>query len=304
MFELVRTGKKITHGVLAVFLVLIFFLIGQLLGGGMDFFIKNQHIIPEPVLKHPNVWLAAFYEFKDDILYFIPVLIPLFLWIKFYEKRSFSSLGFQFSKAIQNYSKGIFYGGLMFCGAFALLYLLGFLEFEIGTPALQGINFIFPSVLVFVGYIFQGGTEEIILRGWLMPVVGSKFKKWIGLVVSALIFSLLHGLNPGITALAVLNLFVFGIFIGLYAINEGSIWGVCGWHTIWNWLQGSFFGLEVSGNSGAPTIFNFKENGPDLITGGFFGPEGGLAVTIVLTIGIVFFVLKKPKNTEPPKIIS
>jgi hypothetical protein len=60
---------------------------------------------------------------------------------------------------------------------------------------------------------------------------------------------------------------------------------VFGIHAVWNWAQGNLFGFEVSGQAAAGgTLFNFMEIGPDVITGGPFGPEGGLAVTIVLII--------------------
>ena len=65
---------------------------------------------------------------------------------------------------------------------------------------------------------------------------------------------------------------------------------VCGLHGIWNWLQGNFFGFEVSGHECGPTLLNLKEIGPDWITGGTFGPEGGIICTLLILIGITIIL--------------
>jgi hypothetical protein len=80
---------------------------------------------------------------------------------------------------------------------------------------------------------------------------------------------------------------------------EGGLWGVCAQHAVWNWAQGNVFGMEVSGGaSSVPILWNLQEAGPDLITGGAFGPEGGLAVTFILLVSIVVLVaLLRRKNT-------
>jgi hypothetical protein len=59
-------------------------------------------------------------------------------------------------------------------------------------------------------------------------------------------------------------------------------------HAVWNWAQGNLFGFAVSGmeiESG--TLVDLMEAGPDQITGGLFGPEGGLVVTLVLVLSIL-----------------
>lgn len=128
-------------------------------------------------------------------------------------------------------------------------------------------------------------AEEVLIRGWALPVIGARYKPWVGLLVSSLIFSLLHGLNPGLSTIALVNLALFGVFAGLYAIREGSLWGICAIHSVWNWVQG-IFGFRLAEPKRAAALFEFDESGADWLTGGPFGPEGGLAVTIVLMISI------------------
>ncbi|MFM8367254.1 MAG: lysostaphin resistance A-like protein, partial [Chloroflexota bacterium] len=171
-----------------------------------------------------------------------------------------------------------------------------------GNPAEQGFPAIAGVMLVLIGWIVQGGAEEVLIRGWVLPVIGARYKPWVGLLVSSLIFALLHGLNPNLSVIALVNLALFGVFAGLYAMREGSMWGISALHTVWNWVQGNFFGLQVSGNgAGGGTLINLMETGADWLTGGEFGPEGGLAVTIVLLISIAITLFWKSNQINEPQ---
>jgi membrane protease YdiL (CAAX protease family) len=143
-------------------------------------------------------------------------------------------------------------------------------------------------LLSFLGWMIQGAAEETLTRGWLLPVIGARYTPILGVAISALIFALFHSLNPNLGPIAVLNLAFFGIFTAFYALYERGIWGVFGLHSAWNWAQLNLFGFEVSGNTfSGESLFNLTEVGPDLITGGAFGPEGGLSVTIILVISCI-----------------
>jgi hypothetical protein len=110
----------------------------------------------------------------------------------------------------------------------------------------------------------------------------------LAVLVSALLFASLHIFNLNINLVAFINLALFGVFAALYATREGSLWGIFALHSAWNWAQSNLFGMEVSGlpvRLGA--LINLKETGPDWLTGGAFGPEGGVVVTLVLLVGIV-----------------
>jgi membrane protease YdiL (CAAX protease family) len=190
----------------------------------------------------------------------------------------------------------------MFAAAVGILALFGSVSFEQGNPAEQGFPAIAGVMLVLIGWIVQGGAEEVLIRGWVLPVIGARYKPWVGLLVSSLIFALLHGLNPNLSVIALVNLALFGVFAGLYAMREGSMWGISALHTVWNWVQGNFFGLQVSGNgAGGGTLINLMETGADWLTGGEFGPEGGLAVTIVLLISIAITLFWKSNQINEPQ---
>ena len=137
-----------------------------------------------------------------------------------------------------------------------------------------------------------------------MPVIGARYRPWLGVGLSSLIFAFYHSLNPNLNPLAVINLILFGLFMAMYVLFDESIWGVFGLHSAWNWAQGNIFGLPVSGmDAGGGTLVNLRFHGPTWFTGGAFGPEAGIPVTVLLVISILvtgslLYNRTRPVSTE------
>lgn len=290
LFEMAKQGQRLTHIAAVIPLSLIFAFLGQLgviplviLLGVLYGFTATGISMP----KDMPAAQAGFWMGMELICAFALVYLILWAWLKFFEKRPFWTLGYEMQNAFRQYARGFLFGALMFAGAVGILAAFGSVSFERGLPAYQGVAALGGVILVLFGWIVQGGAEEVLLRGWVLPVVGARYKPWIGLLVSSLIFSVMHGLNPGLSPLALINLALFGVFAGLYAMREGSLWGVSALHSVWNWVQGNFFGFQVSGTDArGGTLINLMETGADWFTGGAFGPEGGFAVTAVLLVSI------------------
>ncbi|GAB4502619.1 MAG: type II CAAX endopeptidase family protein [Anaerolineales bacterium] len=297
LFDLARQGKRLPPfwaliPLAGIFMLLsqlavipIFVLMGLLYGfseGGMS--AAGQSALAS------GFWMALTLIFSFGPLFFI-----LWLWTKFYEKRSFTSLGYAIGGAARKYGRGLLFGAILFGGAVGLLAIFGFTARETGgDPALEGLAALGGVLIVFPGWMIQGASEEILTRGWVLPALGARYKPWVGILGSSLFFAAMHGLNDNLSALALLNLALFGFFAAFYALREGSLWGISALHSVWNWIQGNFFGFEVSGSRvDGGMLLNLKTIGPDWFTGGAFGPEGGLAVTIVLLIGIAVLLFWK-----------
>lgn len=291
LFTLARQAARLPHIIVVVLLGLVIAFASQL--GAIPVFVAQAMLYG---LSESDIEMAGTSAFVSGawmaatlITSFIGIYIFLWLWTRFFEKRSFSSLGFEKSNALTQYLRGFLIGIVMFGGAVGLLALFGFVEIEQGDPSMQGMAALGGVAIVLLGWIVQGAGEEILTRGWMMPVLSARYKPWVGIVVSSLFFALLHGLNPNLSVIAMLNLALFGFFAAFYALREGSLWGICALHSVWNWVQGNIFGFEVSGGSfGGGSLLNLMESGPDWFTGGPFGPEGGLAATILLLIGMAF----------------
>ena len=300
LFELARTGKRLPHVVLAVVMAFVFMLAAQIFGGIVGLllvaFLSMEALagaagsaerlvaglMPDTALEQAILLICVFG----------PIFILLWLWLALVEKRPLWTIGLERAGAGWKYLRGLAVGLGMFTAAVAVSAALGYIDFEAGDPAGQGWPALGGVLLVFIGWTVQGPAEEALTRGWLLPVIGARYKPWLGVLVSSLLFAVMHSLNPNLSPIAMLNLFLFGLFAALYALAEGGLWGVFSIHAVWNWAQGNVFGFEVSGNA-APggTLLNLMEVGPDAITGGPFGPEGGLAVSLVLLVSIAAVIL-------------
>jgi hypothetical protein len=297
LFELARMGQRLPHGVVAVILSFVFVLVAQFAGGTPALLIilalsmletglgslESPEGLMQLVLPDTALELTILL-----ILSFGPIFLLLWGWLAWYEKRPFWTLGLERQNAWCNYLRGLLVGLVMFALSVGLSALLGFIAVEEGSAQPQGTAALGGVLLIFLGWTIQGPAEEALARGWLLPVIGARYRPWWGIIISSLVFAVYHSLNPNLNPIAVLNLFLFGVFTAFYVLYEGGLWGVFGLHTAWNWAQGNLFGFEVSGQPTAGgTLFNLMEAGPDAITGGPFGPEGGLAVTVVLIISSV-----------------
>ena len=140
------------------------------------------------------------------------------------------------------------------------------------------------GLLSLLSYGVQGPAEEALFRDWLLPVIGSHYRPWIGVLVSSVLFSLAHTGSHGITLLAFLNLFLFGVFMAVYSLAKGGLWGACAWHAVWNWAMGDILGFAMDGSPHPGLLFSLRATGPQVISGGAFGLEGGLACTAVFLI--------------------
>ena len=224
---------------------------------------------------------------------YILIIAVYVLHVKYVERRSLSTIGLPIdSKSILHYLAGIPLGLGMMGMVFLILIATG--NIEITDTGIKSSDI--PLLLAYFFMWFpQGATEEIMFRGYMMSRTAARFGLIPAVAVSSLLFCLFHGLNPGFTPLALVNLVLISILFALIALRTGKIWTLCAAHTMWNLTQGNILGLEVSGNSGGVAFITSRatsdSSAVDLWTGGTFGPEGGLAVTIVVVTAISVVLL-------------
>ena len=218
------------------------------------------------------------------------------IYCKYIEKRNLSTLGLRKTNYAAEYGIGALIGAGMYSLTFLVAFASGAVSFE-GAP-----SFSFAIILFLIAFVIQGAGEELLVRGYLMTTVARDYKIGLALAFSSAVFALLHGSNAGVNTVALINIFLFGVFEGIYILKRGDIIGACAIHTMWNFTQGCIFGSNVSGISGMPAIFHTVSN-PDMTSanGGVFGLEGSFAATIVLLLAIGLILLLTPKRSELPE---
>lgn len=201
------------------------------------------------------------------------------------EGRNPLSMGFVRHNAVAEYFVGFAFGLLMF-GAVVLISL----PFRaINLTLTSNLPALIPTLLLFLGgFVIQGFSEELLCRSYLLNSLFPKSGAPLAIAVSSVAFSLLHIGNAAVTPIALVNVALFGVFAGIYFLRRGSIWGIAALHSAWNFAEGNIFGVRVSGAQPQASVFNTTADGSMwLINGGDFGAEGGLAVTVVLTIATI-----------------
>ncbi|MBE6754522.1 MAG: CPBP family intramembrane metalloprotease [Ruminococcaceae bacterium] len=228
--------------------------------------------------------------------------IVAIIYCRLIEKRSLRSMGFRKKGWFKDYLSGYGIGALMICGSALICLLAGTLTFRVSVkPDLVVIG------LAFLGYLVQGMAEEVLVRGYLMnSLIGSikgKAAVPVAVIVSSVIFAALHLGNPGMTALAFVNLTLAGIVFALMVIRTDNIWVACAAHSAWNFFQGHVIGSQVSGLTQMSSFLEAATQGSAIINGGSFGLEGGLGVTAVELIAIILMLVipeKKKAAVEAP----
>lgn len=222
------------------------------------------------------------------------------VYCRFIEGRSLGSMGMRKKHLIPRYLLGLIVGILLMGLAAGLAILTGVSEIKLLSDFNVGIILLF-----FLGFFVQGMSEEFIFRGYLMNTIGGKHSVAAALAVSSIAFAVAHAANPGVTPLAFLNLALFGLFAGLYMICFDDIWGVSAIHTIWNFMQGNFLGISVSGTGEIDSVFRTSPVSSHVwLTGGKFGIEGSIFTTIVLTAASLIVLLKIKKSSVSTPVES
>lgn len=222
------------------------------------------------------------------------------LWAGLFERRGPSTLGLN-AKGPMRFLRGYLIGLAFLAVVVGVIWGTGGYVVEgagaFGSAAVGAA--LLPIGLLLLGFIIQGSTEEILFRGWLMQLIASRHGLWIAVIANSALFALAHAGNIEPSKelfVGLANIVLFGLFISLYAVREGSLWGVCGWHAAWNWLLGLGFGLEVSGQviDTAPLITDLTAapGAAWWLTGAAFGPEASLVTTAVLLAGTVVLMVR------------
>jgi membrane protease YdiL (CAAX protease family) len=224
----------------------------------------------------------------------LAILVPgaigmtLSTWIarRFLDRRSFRSLGLVWNRnAVPDLVVGFAIPSVMMGGIFLAEWGLGWVHFErFAWSVLETRTIISLTLAAFLQFVIAGYQEEILSRGYHLQNFAETRGRWGGVVASSLIFGALHLLNPGSGWGSTLGIFAAGVFLAYGYLRTGQLWLSIGLHAGWNFFEGTVFGFQVSG-LGFFHLLEHTVSGPELITGGDFGPESGLIVLPALGLG-------------------
>lgn len=129
--------------------------------------------------------------------------------------------------------------------------------------------------------------EELAFRGYLFQKLLG-YRRVSAYIFSALLFAAVHGGNRNVSWLALTNIALAGVMLGLAYELGRRLWFPIALHLVWNLASGPILGYEVSGNVSAMTLFRTTGSGPMTLTGGGFGLEGSVWATVVEAAAVVY----------------
>jgi membrane protease YdiL (CAAX protease family) len=256
------------------------------------FLLAFSLLIPVAFLTYaPISWIERFDEFAmllSQIVEVIAVTLSIYLARRFMDKRPFAGLGLKLdSRTLPDLLAGVGIAGLAMGLIFGLQLVLGWLTIEGFAWERESL----PSVLggmalMLVIFAFTGWNEELLSRGYHLQTLANGLNLFWGVVISSGIFAWLHRSNPNATWISAAGIFLAGLFLAYAYLQTGQLWLSIGLHLGWNFFEGPVFGFPVSGID-FYRITHISVTGPELWTGGSFGPEAGLIVLPGLFAGAI-----------------
>ncbi len=223
--------------------------------------------------------------------------VAALLTTKYIAKESFQSLGLNWNRlAIWDILGGIICSALIMAALYFLMLITGLIEFQgLGwwtETTGPNINFSWAVVPVILGVIYKlsivAWWEELAFRG----IIFQNMIKGMGLnwaiLLSCLLFGLVHAGNPNATMLSTLMIILITTQLIYAYLKTGQLWLPMGLHLGWNFFQASIFGYASSGNI-SPSLIMQKATGPDWLSGGDFGAEGSILI-IPFVLGSFFLI--------------
>lgn len=226
---------------------------------------------------------------------------------RIFEKVGLKELGaWLYLKTPLHIALGLFAGAAAVTLAIGIAYIFGGIDL-VRHPdhARNAVLITMATSAIF--FAFAAAGEEFVFRGYMLQTFVRSDLTWVGILITSLLFATVHNANPGATLFSWTNTFIAGIWFAVAYLKTRELWFVSAMHFMWNWMQGSFYGIEVSGlKELIPASYLMEQDhGPNWLTGGEYGIEGGAAATIALiisTLVIYYFpdLLKTSQKSVPP----
>jgi len=232
----------------------------------------------------------------------VPIILSVWMAGRFLDRRPFADFGFHLDR---NWWIDLGFGLVQGAALMLLIFLIelaaGWITitdtFATRQPGARFVPAILPPLVTFLAVGFY---EELFSRGYQLQnfaeglnwgVIGPRGALFIATALSSAVFGVLHAMNPNATPISTLYLVIAGFHLAAGYLLTGELAIPIGQHITWNFFQGNVFGFPVSGTDfRSATFIRIEQGGPELWTGGPFGPEAGFIGLAAMIIGILWTI--------------
>ena len=269
------------------------------IGGCLSIFLGGILLLLDPSLLTSTGNVSPLTMLLSVVAEAFAVTVSVFLARRFLDKRSIESLGLKLNHwTLIDILAGILITLLQMGLIYLLMSWLGWITFQGFAWQFDPISLVLKNVLLFfIVFILVGWTEELLCRGYQLQTIASGLNLFWGVLLSSGIFGILHIFNPGANWASTLGIFLAGLFFAYAYVRTRQLWLPIGMHLGWNFFEGVVFGFPVSGLDIYPLI-RIQVHGPELWTGGVFGPEAGLIVIPALIVGVLLIRLYSARRID------
>jgi CAAX protease family protein len=216
------------------------------------------------------------------------------LLARFVDRRPFADFGFHLSGGWWlDFAFGLVLGGVMLSGVFATELAAGWIQVVGGAASSESWPIGVAVFVKGVEWIAVGVNEELVFRGYQLRNLAeglagrrldARTALSLAVVASSVLFGLAHLANGHASFMSTLNIVLGGLLLSLPLLLTGELAISIGLHISWNLFEGTIYGFAVSGVPPKTHLLTIEQTGPDLWTGGAFGPEAGLVSILWMLI--------------------
>jgi len=223
----------------------------------------------------------------------LAILLAAWFMARFVDRRAFSTLGFAPTSLVRDALLGSAIGFIWLALSLALMWLLGWV-----TPQPAG-NFSLSALAIpALAMLLNTVIQEVLARSYTFQVIRSQAGPGWAIFVSSVVFMLYHAGGLRGAWLPAFNVFCSGVLFAVAFYRSGNLWLPIAIHFAWNFLLGPVLGLAVSGQDLGNYWRLFTVQGPAIFTGGAFGIEGSLVVTLITVVCMIAIWLWAPARSQ------
>jgi membrane protease YdiL (CAAX protease family) len=225
------------------------------------------------------------YFFVTNLINLAAAIIASAICARVLERRSLGSVGLRRHRGwVRDFGLGSVMGAASLAIAVGIASAAKATTFDVQTRAAAQLASGFLIVLAF--FLIAGAFEELIFRGFPFQALVHNLGGAAAVAITAVFFGLAHLANPSASAISTINTMLAGAWLGLAYLMTRSLWLAIALHYSWNLAMIFVFGLPVSGFTMLNQLAWLRgiQGAPAWISGGSYGPEGGVAATAALIL--------------------
>jgi uncharacterized protein len=272
-------------------------------GWRMSLFVLLTAILTAALVRPVAVLFPGVDVTVLSLMLVLALLLATWIMTRFVNRKPFGAAGLGLHhRTAREFILGCLLGLLMMTGIFLVQYGLGYLSFSSldlspGTMASR-------MALSALFFLLGAAGEELMFRGYFFQTLMQGITFLPAALVMSLLFGVAHLANPNATLFAAVNVALAGVWLSFAYLKTRSLWFPIGLHASWNFCQTSLYAFPTSGiDFQGKTVFATAVSGPEWITGGAFGPEGGVLATLALIL-CTWFIVKSSLISRPEGVVT